>query len=190
MLSYWATWTSVIDAKSCDRIIERGKLLKSQDASMGDSFDSKVDKNYRSTQISWFDPQKDDDITKLVSLYATSANREFFGFDISHGIFELQFSAYNADEKGKYDMHHDVMFKSEKRSDRKLSFVLQLCDPSEYEGGRFEFGGNVPAQLNPDDFLPKGSILVFPSMFQHRVTEVTKGTRYSLVSWIEGPKWR
>lgn len=82
------------------------------------------------------------------------------------------------------------MFKGNNKSDRKLTFVLQLSDPSEYDGGRFEFGGNVPLQLDPKDFLPKGSILVFPSLFQHRVTEVTRGTRHSLVGWIEGPKWR
>jgi PKHD-type hydroxylase len=188
MNSYWANWTGVIDELSCDRIKERGLRLKTQAGNMG--IEQSVDLNFRSTQVAWFDYQKDDDITKLISIYASSANREFFGFDISHGIFEIQFSTYNANEKGKYDLHQDVMFKGNNKSDRKLTFVLQLSDPSEYDGGRFEFGGNVPLQLDPKDFLPKGSILVFPSLFQHRVTEVTRGTRHSLVGWIEGPKWR
>ncbi len=32
----------------------------------------------------------------------------------------------------------------------------------------------------------KGSVIVFPSFIYHRVTPVTKGTRYSLVTWNLG----
>ena len=34
----------------------------------------------------------------------------------------------------------------------------------------------------------KGTIINFPSFVWHRVTPVTKGTRYSLVVWHNGPK--
>ena len=33
----------------------------------------------------------------------------------------------------------------------------------------------------------KGTITFFPSHVLHEVTPVTKGTRYSLVSWVQGP---
>ena len=69
---------------------------------------------------------------------------------------------------------------------RKLSIVIQLSDPKDYDGGDFEFfdeGGN-------GKFRGKGSVLVFPSVHMHRVTEVTSGVRYSLVSWAEGLRWR
>lgn len=36
----------------------------------------------------------------------------------------------------------------------------------------------------------KGTIICFPSYFRHRVIEITKGTRYSLAAWFEGPRWR
>lgn len=190
MISYWACWTGVVDHHACDRIIDRGLKLKHQSAGIGHDDNSRLSLNYRSTKIGWFDRIKDRDIVDLITIYATEANREFFGFDISHGIFEMQFTMYNANEKAKYDWHSDTMFKINRRSDRKLSFVLQLSDPLEYDGGSFEFNNVDNAVFNQKDFLPKGSVIVFPSVLEHRVTEVTRGTRYSLVSWIEGPKWR
>ena len=42
----------------------------------------------------------------------------------------------------------------------------------------------------PEGFKAQGSVLVFPSYLVHRVSEITKGTRRSLVNWIEGPRWR
>jgi PKHD-type hydroxylase len=63
-----------------------------------------------------------------------------------------------------------------------------LSDPSDYEGGRFEFDNTLP-QL-PDEAFKKGSVIVFPSFHKHRVTPVTSGIRHSLVTWVEGPHWR
>lgn len=188
MLSYWATWTGVIDTATCDRIIERGLLLPKEVGSIGT--DGSLNKAHRSTEVSWFNTQRDIDIVGMIHTYTRQANREFFSFDISHGINEIQFSTYRGSEAGKYDMHHDVFFKSNNKTDRKLSFVLQLSDPKDYEGGRLEFGSNVPVELDQNDFLPRGSIIIFPSLFLHKVTKVTKGIRHSLVAWIEGPKWR
>ena len=55
----------------------------------------------------------------------------------------------------------------------------------DFEGGDFEIRGK-------DDRVPKleeGSIIVFPSFLEHRVTPVTEGIRYSLVSWFVGPPY-
>lgn len=190
MLSYWAVWTGAVHPSVCDNIIRRGGQIPLQDAVIGDKGSARVDFNQRVTTISWFDPNKDKDIVDMITSYANHANRDFFGFDISHGIFDMQFTIYNAHDRGRYDWHFDSFFKSKNRSDRKLSFVLQLSDPNDYEGGQFEFKNFDGVEFDKNDFLPKGSVLVFPSFFEHRVTEVTAGKRYSLVSWIEGPKWR
>jgi len=40
------------------------------------------------------------------------------------------------------------------------------------------------------EIRPKGSIVVFPSYVFHRVTPVTRGTRYSLVCWSVGKPFR
>ena len=65
---------------------------------------------------------------------------------------------------------------------RKLTMVIQLSDPSEYEGGQLE--------LFEDIQIPKqkGLVAMFPSFGNyHRVTPVLSGTRKVLVAWIWGP---
>ena len=42
---------------------------------------------------------------------------------------------------------------------------------------------------NPS-FRDKGAVVVFPSWVRHRVTPVTRGTRYSAVAWFNGPPLR
>jgi PKHD-type hydroxylase len=44
-------------------------------------------------------------------------------------------------------------------------------------------------KLDKKKLREKGTILVFPSFVYHRVTEVTKGDRFSLVGWYEGNDW-
>jgi predicted 2-oxoglutarate/Fe(II)-dependent dioxygenase YbiX len=65
------------------------------------------------------------------------------------------------------------------RAPRSLSCSIALND--DFEGGCWSFfDGQVV--LRP----PKGSALLFPSnfMFPHEITEVTDGTRYSIVTWM------
>ena len=67
---------------------------------------------------------------------------------------------------------------------RKISMSLVLSDPDEYEGGQLEIWGKSI------DVYKKGSIIFFPSWMPHRVTPVTKGTRYSLVMWFIGAPFK
>lgn len=70
---------------------------------------------------------------------------------------------------------------------RKLSAVIQLSDPNEYEGGDLQlYVGSEPTNIKKQ----KGLVVVFPSFVLHRVTPVTGGTRRSLVAWLSGPKFR
>ena len=66
--------------------------------------------------------------------------------------------------------------------------VVQLTDPSEYEGGNLELQWHEPPGF--ENLRKRGTIIVFPSFLKHRVTPVTRGIRHSMVSWMEGPKWR
>ena len=71
---------------------------------------------------------------------------------------------------------------------RKLSFVIQLSDPDDYEGGNLQ----LLAEDGKSYFAPRkrGTVVVFDSRTQHRVIKVTKGTRKSLVGWVVGPRWK
>jgi len=71
---------------------------------------------------------------------------------------------------------------------RKLSFALQLSDPSDYTGGEVQFLDNTGQTY----FAPKqrGTLMVFDSRTPHRVRKVRSGMRKSLVGWVVGPRWK
>lgn len=76
---------------------------------------------------------------------------------------------------------------------RKISAIISLNDYTEYEGGDLEFdlGSHRPdPHITCHEIKPKGSVVIFPSHIYHRVTPVTKGTRYSLVSWSLGAPFK
>ena len=78
---------------------------------------------------------------------------------------------------------------------RKISSIINLSKPGDYEGGNLEFdfrnlrekGSNIKVC---EEIKEQGSVVIFPSFTFHRVTPVTKGTRYSLVSWSVGIPWK
>lgn len=142
-----------------------------------------VNKSYRSSQIRWlplnYETQPIYD--KLVKL-AKKANKEMWKFHITNMKDELQFTEYNDEDEGHYDWHMD--FGGKRSSTRKLSMVVQLTDPEEYEGGRLQFMMNRDIIDAP---IEKGTVIFFPSYLMHRVTKVEKGKRNSLVCWFHGP---
>jgi PKHD-type hydroxylase len=108
-------------------------------------------------------------------------NDKFYKFDLFGFGEGLQFTKYEA-PGSHYDYHVDRIYNGQVR---KLSLTVQLTDEDEYEGGDFEIYGS-------DYKLPRkqGTVLAFPSFMVHRVTPVTKGTRYSLVGWINGKPFK
>ena len=142
--------------------------------------------------------------------YVQKANRENFLYDISNIDGEnIQFTYYNEGEF--YSWHNDAGLSQNYKpiatrssnvtgeviSDfvnknceytRKLSVVVQLSDPNEYEGGNLQImGENGKSYIAPRQ---RGSIIIFDSRAQHRVLKIKKGLRKSLVAWIVGPRWR
>ena len=63
-----------------------------------------------------------------------------------------------------------------------MSIILN----DDYKGGELEIKG--PLNFNIPNTM--GTIIVFPSYFTHRVKPVRRGTRYSLVAWFGGPKFK
>ena len=140
--------------------------------------------------------------------YVSKMNRENFLYDIVDiDKGSLQYTHYN---EGQYynwhqdsdlDSHHkpQMNFSSaDNRSQeeiiqtgeyiRKLSFTLQLSDPTDYRGGEVEFLDNS----NNRFLAPKqrGTMIVFDSRTRHRVREVKSGLRKSIVGWVVGPRWK
>jgi PKHD-type hydroxylase len=115
------------------------------------------------------------------------ANDSFYKFDLTEMTENLQFTMYDESFGGRYDWHVD--HGGHQSGGRKLSVVVQLSDPLTYEGGELQFGQATDDKIEVAD-KNKGCVVLFPSYMRHRATEVTKGTRYSLVTWITGPPFR
>ena len=140
--------------------------------------------------------------------YIQRANRENFLYDIRNIDAEnMQFTQYDVGEF--YTWHNDAGISchykpisvgnySDGRAQdfvnenlelvRKLSFVVQLSNPEDYEGGNLQ----LLAEDGRSYFAPRqrGTIVIFDSRTQHRVLKVTKGQRKSLVGWVVGPRWK
>jgi PKHD-type hydroxylase len=71
---------------------------------------------------------------------------------------------------------------------RKLSFTLQLSEPTDYRGGEVEFLDSEGQRF----LAPKqrGTMIVFDSRTRHRVRKVKEGLRKSIVGWVVGPRWK
>jgi predicted 2-oxoglutarate/Fe(II)-dependent dioxygenase YbiX len=82
-------------------------------------------------------------------------------------------------EKGFYKKHHDSG-----DTHRELSAVVFLNN--DYEGGHLQFFNPKTEEIILDIKPEVGKIVLWPSnfMFPHQATTVTKGTRFSLVSWM------
>jgi PKHD-type hydroxylase len=63
-----------------------------------------------------------------------------------------------------------------------LSITVFLTDPAEYDGGELEVEGNFGAQAVK---LAAGDAVLYPANSLHRVTPVTRGTRFASFFWIE-----
>ena len=112
------------------------------------------------------------------------ANRNVWNFNLSHGRDAIQHTIYR-EGGGHYDWHMDCGANMQRQ--RKVSLTVQLTDGDDYEGGDLQlWRGQTP--LNAP--RGKGTVVIFPSYMMHRVTEVTKGTRESLVLWVGGDHYR
>jgi PKHD-type hydroxylase len=186
----WATWENAFNKEDCEWIIKYSKAFQTHTAEIGkakntgDSTKSNVNTKIRDSKIIWLNPTKEfswvyDRLTAVV----IKLNQDNYMFDLFGFQEGLQFTEYTA-PSGHYGKHVDIIVGG---PIRKLSLILQLTDPDDYEGGNVEMHlGNEPAIMEKK----QGSIIVFPSSVLHEVTPVTKGTRNSIVGWITGKPFK
>jgi PKHD-type hydroxylase len=183
--SDYAFYTGIFSKDECAKILGLWNDSFSGQALTGGEADSLLThtpSDIRKSKISWigYSPETEWLFRKLHAI-AFDCNMARYGFDLSGFIEHLQLTRY--DEGDKYDWHQDSG--PAEFSTRKLSMVIQLSDPAEYEGGSLEFlnAGHCTA-------TDLGDAVLFPSYQAHRVAEITRGTRYSLVAWIKGHPYR
>ena len=179
---------NVLDTKQCQNILN---ILNGYD------WEKHKWNNYK-TGKSTSEPTKELDIT-----YPTKFLEKEMAKVISNALLEYQnyfiFEERNKDKNLKYFLHKSTpvrfnryptgtmmrkhydhihsIFEGENKGVPIVSIVGVLND--DYEGGDFVFNGNHKVKLKI------GDILIFPSnfLYAHEVKEITKGTRYSYVSW-------
>lgn len=189
MNQIWQFWRGGASEALVNNIIEVGNQYPVQPTGMGfDGAEQNTDQ--RSSELRWIDPNHHvaSNIVAALWYYGREANRNAFGFDIDY-MPEIQYTTYYSEAQGKYDWHCDTFWANPSSYDRKISIIIQLSDSSDYEGGDFEIDPRYPP-LPKDAIRDKGTVIVIPSFVNHRVTPVTSGIRKSLVTWIQGPKFR
>ena len=119
-------------------------------------------------------------LKKLLEIPLLNYNTIFPECDVSR-LLQIDFLRYKPG--GKYEKHVD----RGAISGRYLTVIINLN--SDYEGGEFVFFNPLTRNKEgvKEEKLKEGSVLIFPSnfLFPHSIKPITKGTRYSLVCWLE-----
>jgi predicted 2-oxoglutarate/Fe(II)-dependent dioxygenase YbiX len=167
-----------------------------------------VDRKIRNSKNTWIPTSHW--IAGLAWHYVERANRENFLYDIEHIDAEsMQYTRYcegeyynwhtDADisssykpesKEGKTWESHENYLNKKCEKIRKLSFIIQLSNPEDYEGGNVQFMslmGNKKSYFLPRE---RGTIAIFDSRAEHRVHKIKSGMRKSIVGWVVGPRWR
>jgi predicted 2-oxoglutarate/Fe(II)-dependent dioxygenase YbiX len=114
-------------------------------------------------------------------------NDSVFHFDVDGCDDELKLIEYQ--DGGFYGWHTD--FNAGSCSNRKIVGIIQLTDPSEYEGGDVQFG--IQDKDTKEWYTMeknKGALTLFPTFLCHNVTPVTKGKRYVIQELFVGDHFR
>ena len=199
MRDIWQLWSGIVTAKECDYIIKAGEEAPEEKGTVY-SNPEEGDSDIRKSNISWI--RNNPEIDRIQNYFFSEANRNAYGFDVNY-MPSAQFGTYG---KGDfYNWHHDVNWELDSVYDRKLSIVIQLSDPNDYEGGHFQWlepqrqfdrmqidTGRPVIDIEqcicsaPFSAKERGSVIIFPSFLYHQVTPVTRGTRKVLVNWYCG----
>lgn len=206
-MAFQSIWyNSQLPKKIIDTLEE--DLSSSFDENMGDSrlMGDSLNKDKRNSKNAWVPTTHW--TAGLVWHYVERANRENFLYDIRNIDGEsMQYTQYGVGEF--YGWHNDAGLAGHykpvsvgnhhegRQQDfvnenlelvRKLSFIVQLSNPDEYEGGNVQ----LLSECGHSYFVPRerGTVIVFDSRTSHRVLKVTRGLRKSLVGWVVGPRWK
>jgi PKHD-type hydroxylase len=190
MRGEWCYFNNYFDRETCQKILDLGLQLPAEDAKLGVAGMSDYSNdNYRKSKIRFIQSTNPDFQWLFDELWkmGMQANRDWFNFHITN-LSYIQLAEYDESYSGEYKKHHDVFYINNSEYHRKLTCVIQLTNPGEYEGGDFEMY-ELTQYPDKNDIKAQGSAIFLPSFVTHAALPVTKGTRYSLAVWFEGPHW-
>jgi len=187
--NYWY-FPKAIKKEKCDEIISTCLKQKQEKGTLQKG--GKLNSKRRDCKVHWISSEW---IYNILNPFIQSANKQAtwnFKWDWNE---PSQFTVY--DKNQFYGWHCDQANtpystpnkKNFNNKVRKLSLTLQLTEPSEYEGGDFQFkwfNGKKIKIETPKSAKELGTLIIFPSFIWHQITPITKGKRQSLVNWSIG----
>ena len=183
-LETFTIWNGAFTAEELDAIVAYGDALRQAEATVLDSAVDSQNSSFRSTRISWIEQSQETLWLYQKLMGATSSiNQQAYSYDLS-AIEALQYTVYHAGEGSHYGWHVDQGRTPQRR---KLSLVLQLSAPTDYEGCELQIYASNQIETAPNT---RGTLIAFPSYTLHRVTPITAGIRKSLVMWCSGPRFQ
>lgn len=187
----------VFDSGNCEKIVSSAPST-GWTSGAHQATSSRDDSGYRRVQSQTVPCTADSWPLNRILESVLELNAASYQFEMSGFLLDKDFPTllrYDASDRGHYDWHVDYCGGF---STRKLSFSIQLSDPSSYDGGDLEFAPPNTMSFGPDatyesvrkTIRMQGGMVIFPSYMLHRVTPVTRGTRYAIVGWVHGPAFR
>lgn len=163
----------------CDTLIA---WADSNDHTPGTIENGKIDQTIRNVDV--YTLPVCDELMPIISklaLTASNANTYWWGYDIYH-LSAMELLHYTPG--GHYVEHMDW---GPGHQTRKISVIAILSDPDDYEGGELFINRGGEKIRVPND---RGNIIVFPSWLLHGVSPITKGDRWVVTGWIQGPAFK
>jgi PKHD-type hydroxylase len=187
----WCYFKSYFTKEECEKILADGLKLPPEESTVGTDNGVQTNLDVRKSKVRFI--QRDDSnfewLFDKIWKIGLQANSDWFNFHVTKLSF-IQLAEYHSKNQGEYKRHHDVFWiNNDPYYHRKLTCVIQLTNPLEYDGGNFEIWSEKD-KPNAHDIRQQGSAIFIPSFVEHHATPVTRGKRYSLAVWFEGPKWR
>jgi PKHD-type hydroxylase len=183
LLTKVAVWPQLLDAQSCERAIALAQTFPAVEGRVGTADVENSD--LRRSQIWFFNPGPETEFIFAPLRSALQQLNEGFRLEVSDFSTGCQIARYSSEVKGHYSWHIDLG--TGRFSRRKLSLSVQLSAAKDYEGGDLQFH---LSGLDENKMRQQGTLIAFPSFHEHRVTPVTRGERFSLVAWVDGPPYR
>jgi PKHD-type hydroxylase len=179
-------WMEILSKEQCESIVSNCLSRDLEAAKTGYGQGQTTGNSIRKSKVAWLSMDPGSafyDLYRACESAVNAINGNFFNYDLL-GIETLQFAAYDS-AGSHFGKHVDNALATP--THRKLTFSIQLSDEKSYEGGDLLLHtGNIPTAIP----RTQGVISFFPSYTLHEVTPIISGTRYSLVGWCHGPRFK
>lgn len=186
----WSAGNEFLSRPECEWVIAHAEQQPLGFATVGTPTDRRTELTTRCVESCAFDAPDAGWLYERIAQKIQLANRDYFEFDLTGLIEPVQFLKYTPAQDEKPDGHYvwHVDFGEGAMATRKLSLIIQLSPPEDYDGCRLVL--NADRGPFESQILGRGHAIAFASWTPHMVTPITRGTRYALVCWVAGPRFR